>query len=153
MINRTHIKYHSAAIISPCSLVNSSSNSSRSVHYSGWKGENLTFKMACSAPSFTAGYLRRASAERARRSASRAATKAIFVTWTSRDFNSDARVYDVITESWSIASRSEQQSSDRDELGTKEDEIENECKQNSQIRAVCMLSRASHVPQIASRNK
>lgn len=37
----------------------------------------LTFKIACSAPSLTAGYLRRASAERARRSDSNTAMNAI----------------------------------------------------------------------------
>jgi len=76
--------------------VNSSSNNTL-VHYCG---EILTFRIACSAPSFTAGYLRRASAERARRSASKAATKAIFVTWTSRDFlgesNSDIRDFKLL---------------------------------------------------------
>lgn len=43
----------------------------------GRKGAG-TFKMACSAPSLTAGYRRRASAERARRSDSKTAMKAIF---------------------------------------------------------------------------
>lgn len=69
-------------------------------------GGNLTFKIACSAPSFTAGYLLRASAERARRSASRAATKAIFrylklleIFVGGERVAPIARVYDVTTES------------------------------------------------------